>query len=40
MESKGFIKLVEIGKELSNGNSSVIFLADEVLNKYFYPNNS
>lgn len=39
-KSTGFIKLVEIGKELSNGNSSVRLIADKVLTKHFYPNNS
>jgi len=38
-KSTGFIKLVEIGKELSNGNSSVRLIADKVLTKHFYPNN-
>ena len=38
-ESIGFNKLVEIGKELSNGNSSVILIADKILTKYYYPVN-
>ncbi|MBJ2176481.1 SAM-dependent DNA methyltransferase [Aureibaculum sp. A20] len=39
-ESIGYSKLVEIGKEISIGNSSVKQIADEVLTKYFYPINS
>ncbi len=35
--SIGYNKLVEIGEELSNGNSYIKSLADEILVKYFYP---
>lgn len=38
MESVGYFKLVEIGKELSNGTSSLKTILDEILIKYFYPN--
>lgn len=39
IESIGYFKLVEIGKELSNGITSLKTILDEVLIKYFYPNN-
>ncbi len=39
IESIGYFKLVEIGKELSNGTTSLKTILDEVLIKYFYPNN-
>lgn len=35
--SYGYNKLVEIGQELSNGNSYTKTLSDEILVKYFYP---
>ena len=36
-DSIGYSKLVEIGEELSNGNSFMKLLADEILIKCFYP---
>jgi hypothetical protein len=39
IKSIGYTKLVEIGKELSNGNLSIKIIADNVLTTYFYPNN-
>ncbi|MFV8359070.1 HsdM family class I SAM-dependent methyltransferase [Flavobacterium sp. LS1P3] len=35
--SDGYSKLVEIGKELSIGNSYIKSVSDEILIKYFYP---
>lgn len=36
-ESKAYFKLVELGKELENGNSFVTQVIDDVLKDYFYP---
>lgn len=38
-ESIGYIKMVEIGKGLSNGTTSLKTILDETLIKHFYPNN-
>lgn len=38
-ESIGYIKMVEIGKGLSNGTTSLKTILDEILIKHFYPNN-
>ena len=35
--SNGYNKLVEMGKELSLGNSYIKTVSDEILTKYFYP---
>lgn len=35
--SDGYKKLVEMGKELSLGNSYIKTISDEILTKYFYP---
>ncbi|WP_435138497.1 N-6 DNA methylase [Formosa sp. A9] len=37
--SDAYVKLVELGKELESGNSSVKQVIDDVLTNYFYPNN-
>jgi type I restriction-modification system DNA methylase subunit len=36
--SEGFQRLVEIGKELSEGNTYTKSVSDNILEKYFYPN--
>lgn len=36
-ESIAYSKLVELGKDLENGNNFVIQVIDDVLKKYFYP---
>lgn len=37
--SEGYQRLVEIGKELSEGNTYTKSISDNVLERYFYPNN-
>lgn len=36
--SEGFQRLVEIGKELSKGNTYTKSISDNIIEKYFYPN--